>query len=87
VQGTDGRIWFAYEGGVASVDPPHLRRNRVPPPVKIRGMKAGDRDYSAPRRVTLPSRTAGRTITYTALSLAVAERVRFRVRLVGLDTA
>jgi signal transduction histidine kinase len=87
VEGTDGRIWFAYVGGVASVDPAHLPRNGVPPPITIRGIRAGEREYSASGQIALPARTTGLTIAYTAASLDIPERVRFRYRLSGLDTA
>lgn len=87
VQGTDGRLWFTWLGGMGWIDPTHVRRNRIPPPVLVRGLSAGGRAYAAAGRLTLPKRTRALSVVYTALSLAVPERVRFRHRLVGLDTA
>ncbi|MBV9879799.1 MAG: hypothetical protein JO180_04845 [Gemmatirosa sp.] len=87
VLGTEGRLWVAWIGGLGWIDPAHVRRNRVPPPVLVRALAAGDRVYPAAGRVTLPERTRALSVAYTALSLAVPERVRFRYRLVGLDTA
>jgi signal transduction histidine kinase len=87
VAGSDGRLWFATEGGAAWVDPRQLRRNVVPPPVRIRTLDAGGQSYPDTGRLALPSRTTALRVAYTAYSLAVPERVRFRYRLVGLDTA
>jgi signal transduction histidine kinase len=88
VEGTDGRLWVTFRGSVAWVDPARLRRNPVPPPVLIRGLAAGGRQYAAlGAALTLPERTQALSVAYTATSLAVPERVRFRYRLIGLDTA
>jgi signal transduction histidine kinase len=84
VQGTDGRLWFSTERGVAWVQPENLRRNHVAPPVQIRLVRAGGRRYAAAAgRVALPKRTTELQIEYTALSLSVPRRVRFRYRLAG----
>jgi signal transduction histidine kinase/ligand-binding sensor domain-containing protein len=89
--GPDGRIWFATEGGIAWVDPRRVRRNRVPPPVHLRALTAEDRRYfaeqSAGDTLRLPPRTSSLSVAYTAYSLAVPDRVRFKYRLEGLDTA
>jgi signal transduction histidine kinase/ligand-binding sensor domain-containing protein len=89
--GTDGRIWFASSGGVAWVDPHRVRRNPVPPPVQLRALTAGGRRYfagqSATDTVRLPPRTSALGVAYTAYSLAVPDRVRFKYQLEGLDTA
>ena len=88
--GTDGRIWFASAGGVAWVDPRRVRRNAVPPPVHLRALTAGGRRWfagqSAGDTVRLPPRTSALSVAYTAYSLAVPDRVRFKYRLEGLDT-
>ncbi|HEY8196905.1 MAG TPA: two-component regulator propeller domain-containing protein [Gemmatimonadales bacterium] len=88
--GTDGRIWFASAGGVVWVDPRRVRRNPVPPPVHLRALTAGGQSYfagnSAGDTVRLPPRTSALGVAYTAYSLAVPDRVRFKYRLEGLDT-
>jgi signal transduction histidine kinase len=54
----------------------------------VRALAAGGRAYSATGgSITLPKRTRALSVAYTALSLTVPERVRFRYRLMGLDTA
>ncbi len=91
VAGTDGRLWFASAGGVAWVDPRRVRRNTVPPPVQLRALTAGGRKYlpggSAGDTVHLPPRTSALSVAYTAYSLAVPERVRFKYRLEGFEDA
>ena len=87
--GTDGRIWFASEGGIAWVDPRQVRRNPVPPPVHLRILTAGGRRYflgeSAGDTVRLPPRMKALSVEYTAYSLAMPDRVRFKYRLEGLE--
>ena len=85
VQGTDGRLWFATEGAVAWIDPANIRRNPLPPPVLIRAVTAAGTRYELGARVALPPRTTDLTIAYTAASLAIPDRVRFRHRLTGVD--
>lgn len=87
VQATDGRLWFATTGGVATLDPKRFFRNQAPPPVSIRSILADGKTYWPSGPLDLPPRTANLQIDYTALSLAVPERARFRYRLDGLDTA
>ena len=86
VAGTDGRLWFTTQTSVAWVDPQSIPRNTLTPAVHIGGLNAGDRVYAATGPVTLPQRTTALSVAYTATSLAVPERVRFRYRLIGLDT-
>ncbi|MBS7456870.1 sensor histidine kinase [Coralloluteibacterium stylophorae] len=82
----DGRLWFATTSGVVSIDPGALRRNPVPPPVHVRAVQADGRSYPAGRdALQLPAGIQNLQIAYTALSLAIPERVRFRYLLEGYD--
>lgn len=85
VRGGDGRIWVADNVGIGWIDPARIVHNRLPPPVSILQLIANERSYAASREVALPPGTANLRIAYTALSLAEAERVRFRYRLIGVD--
>ena len=87
IEGTDGRLWFTTESGVAWLDPTNIKRNRLPPPVQIRAVSAGGRRYGPVGRIALPAGTADLQIAYTASSLTMPDRVRFRYRLAGTDTA
>jgi signal transduction histidine kinase/ligand-binding sensor domain-containing protein len=84
-QGTDGRVWFAAARGVAWVDPSRAMPKSIIPTVTIKAFQADNRAQllSAPLRVS--SKTANFQISYTALSLSIPERVKFRYRLDGLD--
>jgi signal transduction histidine kinase/ligand-binding sensor domain-containing protein len=87
VQTTDGRIWFATTRGVAWINPNPKRvvRNTVPPPVLIESVTADGKKYNHSTFLNLPPRTANLQIVYTATSLAIPERVRFRYKLEGQD--
>lgn len=84
-QGGDGRIWFLTASGVARADPANLRKNLLPPPVTVRSLSTGGQTYVDPVSITLPSRTTRLDIAYTAPSLSVPSRVRFRYQLEGAD--
>ena len=85
VQTTDGRIWFATTTGVAWINPKRILRNAVPPPVFIESVIANGRKYDISTLLKLPPRVANLQIGYTATSLTIPERVRFRYKLEGQD--
>lgn len=85
VQGTDGRIWFSTSAGVAWIDAAHVSKNLLPPPIVIRSITANETQYEPRAGLHLPSGTRDLTIDYTALSLAIPERDRFRYKLEGSD--
>ncbi|MDB4875113.1 MAG: Adenylate cyclase, partial [Gemmatimonadetes bacterium] len=87
IEGTDGRLWFATETGVTWLDPTNIKRNRLPPPVQVRTLSAAGRRYSPDDRIVLPPGTSDLQIVYTASSLTMPDRVLFRYRLAGTDTA
>lgn len=86
VAGTDGRLWFAATKGVAWLDPASISKNTLKPPVSIRSVEADSKLYEPESGLALPPRLANLRISYTALSLSVPSRVRFRYKLEGLDT-
>lgn len=86
VEGSDGRLWFAATKGVAWLDPTSISKNALPPPVSIRSVDADGKRYLPGVSLVLPPRTANLKIDYTALSLSVPARVRFRYKLEGLDS-
>ena len=83
----EGRLWFATTKGIAWLDPATLERNRnrVPPPVIVLSVLTNHTTYPGRNGLTLPARTQNLQIGYTALSLAVPERVIFRYQLDGID--
>jgi signal transduction histidine kinase len=84
ILGSDGRIWFSSTKGIAWIDPTAVSKNMLPPPVAIRALKSGGKEYSA-TGATLPPLTEAVEIDYTALSLSIPERVLFRYKLEGVD--
>jgi signal transduction histidine kinase len=83
----DGKLWISPTERVMVIDPDHLARNNLPPPVHIEQITADGKTYMpAPHgRVQLPARVRDLTIDYTGLSFAVPEKVHFRYKLDGQD--
>jgi len=82
---TDGRLWFTTASGLAWIDPDHIATNPIRPSVVIKSMKADGRTYRNFVNLMLPKRIQNLQIDYTALSLSMPERVRFRYKLEGFD--
>ena len=81
----DGRLWFSTSEGVAVIDPRHLPKNIVPPPVTIEAVKADDRTLTPSSALRLRPGTRSLQFEYAALSLAAPEHVQFRYKLEGYD--
>ncbi len=84
-QGGDGRLWVLTRQGVIRIDPTKLGRNTTPPLVAIRAVTANGVRHVDPVTLTLPAGTSRLAIDYSGLSLAEPGRVRFRMRLTGVD--
>jgi signal transduction histidine kinase/ligand-binding sensor domain-containing protein len=85
VESKDGRLWFATASEVASIDPSNIARNRLAPPVQVLSLRSRDLSYPARDALRLPVGSRDLRIAYTAPSLAIPERVRFRYKLEGFD--
>jgi len=81
----DGKIWFAALDGVSIIDPHNLHENKLPPAVHIESITADDKTVQISNGMHLPTGVHHLDIDYTALSLVVPEKVRFRVKLEGED--
>src|SRR4029077_13296294 len=82
---SDGRIWYVAYDGVSVIDPRHLPFNKVPPPVHVEQITVDGKSYDAKNGLLLPPHVRNVAIDYTALSLVVPEKVRFRYKLEGLN--
>lgn len=90
---SDGKLWFSPGDGVSVLDPHHLPFNKLPPPVHIERITADRKIYEvsfdstggASGRLRLPPLLRDLQIDYTALSLAVPEKLLFRYELEGFD--
>ena len=87
IEAQDHRLWFVTSHGIAWIDPQHLSKNALVPPVSINRLVAGGRSFATGAPIHLPAGTTGVQIDYAALSLSIPERVRFRYRLEGVDAA
>jgi signal transduction histidine kinase/streptogramin lyase len=82
----DGRLWFATRAGVAVLDPRHIKRNALVPPVHIEQVEADRQPYeNAGAALKLPPLVRDLQVDYTALSFVAPEKVRFRYKLEGHD--
>jgi len=84
-RGRDNRLYFSSRKGLVIIDADHLPNNSVRPPVYIEDV-AIDRSHQGPgtHLVILPSQESVE-IRYTAPSLLIPSRVRFRYQLQGYD--
>jgi two-component sensor histidine kinase/ligand-binding sensor domain-containing protein len=80
----DGRILYASTSGVVVVDPATAERPVKPPAVIIKRIIADDVEVDI-RNPQLPAGTRRIRIDYTALQFQSPGRVRFRLRLGGVD--
>jgi len=83
----DGILWYATTGSVGTIDPKNILRNPVAPPVEVVSVTANGQRYAttAGPLLQLPKGTRSLQVDFTALSLALPERVRLRYRLNGMD--
>src|ERR1700688_2455249 len=87
VEASDGKLWFATDNGLAWIDPKHIVRNGVPPPVSILSIGNEEGRQPVSSAVKFSAGTHAVQIDYTALSLSIPERVEFRYKLEGSDKA
>ncbi|MDE3126978.1 MAG: response regulator [Gemmatimonadota bacterium] len=83
----DGRLWLPGADGLVVVDPAVLRGPAAPPPVHIEAVLADDMPLALAAPLTLPHDTRQIRIDFTSLRLRSAHQLRFRYRLIGLDSA
>ncbi len=83
----DGRLWFVNGRILQRMDPAHLRKNSVPPPVQIEEVLADRKSYSPNAGLRLPPLTGDLEIDYTALSYVAPPKILFRYMLEGHDAA
>ncbi|HEY2516125.1 MAG TPA: SpoIIE family protein phosphatase, partial [Polyangiaceae bacterium] len=81
----DGMLWFPTTAGVVRVDPAHLRKNEVVPPVRVEQMRVNRAPVDLASVEKLPAASHDFELVYTALSFTAPERVRFKYRLEGFD--
>ena len=81
----DGRLWFPTLKGVVMIDPAHLLRNMLPPPVYIQEVRVDRTMVPVARPAIVPPGRGELEFHFTALSLVDRGRNRFKFRLEGFD--
>lgn len=84
--GARDRLWLLTAEGLGYLDQDlRIHKNTVPPPVEIETLTADGKTEAASQGIALPKLTHNLQIDYTAYSLSIPERVRFRYKLEGAD--
>jgi diguanylate cyclase (GGDEF)-like protein len=81
----DGRLWFTTMKGIVVVDPRHLLHNNLVPQVHIESVSADGVEQRLGGELEFSPGLKAIEIHYTALSLRVPDRVRFKYQLEGYD--
>jgi len=82
----DGRLWFVTTKGVVAVDPARLHIGTRADATRVEEVVVGDVKLDTRAAPVVIAPDASRIeFRYTAIALAVPERVRFRYRLEGFD--
>jgi signal transduction histidine kinase/ligand-binding sensor domain-containing protein len=81
----DGRLWFANDSVLQTIDPAAVAPDPHPPAVHVEQVVADRRTFAAQEGLRLPALTRELQVHYAATSFVMPERVRFRYRLDGRD--
>ncbi|GFE87632.1 histidine kinase [Steroidobacter agaridevorans] len=81
----DGSLWLPTIRGIVRVDPGEIPGNPIAPPVVVEGLIVDGQPISLGQNVRVQAGATQWEVQYTALSLAVPERVQFHYRLEGFD--
>jgi diguanylate cyclase (GGDEF)-like protein len=81
----DGRLWFTTKKGIVAVDPQHLMHNSIVPPVFVESVVTDGVSRHLKGSLDVSPGMKAIEIHYTALSLRVPDRVRFKYQLEGYD--
>ncbi len=80
-----GQIWFSTIRGLIVIDPSHLQRNVLPPPVVIEDPIVNGEPQQASHIGDLVPGQKNVEIHYTGLSFVSPTRLRFKYKLEGYD--
>jgi len=81
----DGRLWFSITGGLAMIDPNHLKINVQPPPVRIEEILVDNEPLELPQPIRLAPGKERFEFHYTGLSFLTPSKVKFKYKLEGYD--
>ncbi len=81
----DGSLWFPSAQGVAGIDPEHVQRNDVPPPIAIESITVDDEPVARTASTELVPGTKKLSIHFAAPTFIAPGDVRYQYRLRGYD--
>jgi ligand-binding sensor domain-containing protein/serine phosphatase RsbU (regulator of sigma subunit) len=85
VRTKDGLLWFATSEGAVRIDPAHMRKNTVVPPVHIEEARVDHQHVDVEHLGELAAGSRDFEFSYTAVSFTAPERVQFKYKLEGFD--
>jgi ligand-binding sensor domain-containing protein/signal transduction histidine kinase len=85
VKDLHGNIWFSLNAGLSVVRPARADQEAAPPLVQVDTISVNGNTVPSRGLVRIPASQRRIVIDYSALSLATADRIRFRYRLDGFD--
>jgi signal transduction histidine kinase/ligand-binding sensor domain-containing protein len=85
ISDSQGRIWISVKGGLSVVDPSHLVSSWPPAIPHVESVMADGMAIPPIDSIRIPSAQKRIIFGYTAVSLAVPERIRFRYFLESFD--
>jgi signal transduction histidine kinase/ligand-binding sensor domain-containing protein len=85
ISASDGKIWISVNGGLSVVDPSHQVHSWPPAIAHVASVMADGTALTPIDSIRVPAAHRRITFAYTALSLAVPERIRFRYFLEPFD--
>jgi ligand-binding sensor domain-containing protein/signal transduction histidine kinase len=85
VSDSAGKIWFSLSGGLSVVDPSRVAASSALAIAHIEALSVDGSSVNVQGMVHIPASPRRITFTYSGLSLATPERVRFRYFLEGFD--
>ncbi|NIM12982.1 MAG: response regulator [Candidatus Aminicenantes bacterium] len=86
----DGKLWFPTMKGVVMIDPNHIKKNELPPPVKIEKIIVDDKTYKPPlceddmKQISFPGKKRFE-FHFIGLSFLYPEKVQYQYQLEGFE--
>lgn len=87
VQASNGLLYFSSLTGLVALDPGRIPHNDIVPTVVVDSVIADGRRFAPNAKLRLTSGLQTLEITYSASSLMIPKKVRFRYKLDGYDKA
>ena len=86
IKGSDGRLWFPTQGGVAIVTPEAVPVSPALPPVIVEQVLVNNQPEAFRNLVRIGPGSDNFEIHYTALSFIMSDRIAFKYKLDSLDS-